>query len=791
MKDCKWNPPTAGTKGIHVSPDGEILDRTALNDVEESTVLLKLIESSGKPKVRRAAARQIEQWRKDGTLARFISGELDPPGNWVRHVRWRELDTTNGSSSGRASNATGKVITGEDLVPRAVDALFLDAYEGGYYNDSPLYAEDYDATRSAVLRAALTSLMREGRLKREELLELNKRTTSFDEALHNAKVINRAFALHPSPTTATELAVRHGSFLLQLDPNKPDDVKKAELLCHARTSFDKPSWASLVSPLEVLDHASNSRNPAVMLAAITTRLQSISQSAGSLMRNFNTLGTGERAHAQQREALELLSVLYDPVDQRALAVVIATAATYASGVPSGLASTAPHLPDGVSDLDRLTRAVAAGLKDGRIHGDPEHAAKLALDVLAGKDIAPGATITKEQDWKFGTLGTLSTGALMSGAGKDATVAEILRHPVTSLTHWDTIVLSKNPDPREVLTAIALRQARRNGGEYDAMALGRADAIAREQQSLRTIASTAVAQATNNARSEDVSATLALALVSDAKHNRPSAELLSALDSFTATGITPVVRDPHNLPATTAISALMSEARAHAAGAPASARPSLPPQTEKLYAQLRASVGHDVGCVAEVYPGAHGPHFEQALHVPFADDVNVPALIAHISESLANAPRKRERGLLVTSEVPSSRPAFPASIGIRSNELLITHDSSIDAHRAVLESLAAHNGNPRSELLLQPRASIDPAMAPPVPANRLDPEFERILAEDEEIGRRSRGNRGTPTRPDRTFAEDGEVDPAMAPPVPANRLDPEFERILAEDEGFERILRDGE
>lgn len=769
MKDCKWNPPTANVKGIHFSPTGEMLERAELNDVEDGTVMLKLVELTGKSKARRQAARQIQQWRQDGTLERIISGEIDPPGNWVRHIRNRFLDA---APTREMTASVAAELTGENLVPRALGALFFDAYDGGPYLDSPNYAVAYPenyAQRANLLRASLTMLVREGRLSREDLIALHSRTRSFVDANQNNAIVSHAFKLHPSSTLATELAVRHGSFIFHLDPQDPDDAKKAELLRHARVSFDDPAWSAVVSPHVLLDHAFTSQTPIDTIADLSSRLHNIALSAGSSIENFNRFrGDEPKLKATRAETLELLSVLHDPLDQRAFAIATAMIAKFADGDPAALASSTPNLPDGVSDLDRLTRAVAVGLKEGRIHGEPEIAAQLALDLLAGKEVAPDATIIAAADWQFGSLGTLTTSSLMNRAGKEATVAEILRAAPAPSNHWDTIVISKNPDPREVLAAVALRQARRNDGKYDATALGRLDAIAGEQQSLRSIASTAVNQSISEARAEDISATLALALVSDVKNHKPTEDLVAALDSFSTTGITPDVRDAQHLPATTVISTLMEEARSHAAGAPPAPRPSLPPEAEKLYATLRASVGYEVGCVADAYPGAHGPHFEQFLHVPFADDVNVPALIAHVTKALSSAPRRPTRASLAQGEPP----IFPASVSIRSNKLVITHDSAIDAHRAVLESLAGHNGDSHSELLRQPRV-VDPAWDTKVPAALADPEFERILAEDQALST----PQPDPAR-DRLLAQrEAERQAAIA----AGLGDPEFERLLAEDE----------
>jgi hypothetical protein len=329
-----------------------------------------------------------------------------------------------------------------------------------------------------------------------------------------------------------------------------------------------------------------------------------------------------------------------------------------------------------------------------------------------------------------------------------------------LDHWDTIVLSKNPDPREVLAAVALRQARRNGGNYDGMALGRMNAIAGENQSLRSIADTAVQQATGSALPEDISATLALALISDAKHGKPSRELIDALDVFTATGRAPKVRNYVDLPATTVISDLieMYERTAQApspAATPAAIRPELPPLADKLCAQLRTQVSSrfypEVGSIADAYAGEHGPHFERALHVPFASDVNVPALIAHVSDALERAPRRNSSG------GQGAGQSFPPMITIRENELLITHDSAIDGRTAVLESLLTENSNPRSALLTAPRVKLV-----------ADPEFARLLREEEAAF-------PTPAPDREAQRRAAESEAAFA----AGKDDPEFEQLLKE------------
>lgn len=756
MKDCKWNPPTARAKGIHFSPDGAILDRRALNDVEDGTVLLKLVELTGNSKVRRTAARQVEQWRKDGTLDRIISGEIDPPENWVRHIRHHDLDK---ASVKELMTSSEGLVSGETLVLRTVGALFYDAYDGGPYDDSPLFSRAYPeghAQRANLLQASLTTLVREGRLTKDDLKALHERTQSFVDANQNKAVVGRAFDLSTSPLTATELAVRHGSFLLLLDPKNPDDVKKADLLRHARTSFDSPSWSSLVDPSEVLNHAFSSQTAADTLSDLSNRLHLISKSAGPYVKDFNRLRNVEEMRTNRRAALELLSVLHDPLDQRALAVVLATVSTHASGDPTVLANATPNLPDGTSDLDRLTRAVAVGLKDGRIHGDPKQASKLALDVLAGRDIPADTTITAKSDWHYGTLGALSVGALTQRARPDANVTEILRQASSSMTHWDTIVLPERPDPREVLAAVALRQARRNDGQYDGMALGRLNAISGEKQSLRDIAETAVQQAVNRALPENISATLALALISDAKHAKPSRDLIETLDAFSATGHTPSVSNYEDLPAATVISDLMEEARRYTTSntAPDAIRPELPPRADRLAARLRAAVGKDVGCIADAYIGDHGPHFEHELHVPFASDANVPALISHVRKALERTPRRDTRTTAAEREEQEYKPR----IWIRENELVVTHYAAFDARAVVLESLREENVNPYSSLLVAPRKRIV-----------MDPEFARLLDEEE-------ARFPTPAPDLEAQRREAERQAALA----AGKGDPEFERLLNEE-----------
>lgn len=87
MKDCKWNPPTAGYKGLHFDSRGDLMERQVLQSTLNGERMLKFLDESGSRKARRTAARQIARWQEDGTYLALLEGKIDPPAGWVLHIR--------------------------------------------------------------------------------------------------------------------------------------------------------------------------------------------------------------------------------------------------------------------------------------------------------------------------------------------------------------------------------------------------------------------------------------------------------------------------------------------------------------------------------------------------------------------------------------------------------------------------------------------------------------------------------------------------------------------------------
>jgi hypothetical protein len=118
--------------------------------------------------------------------------------------------------------------------------------------------------------------------------------------------------------------------------------------------------------------------------------------------------------------------------------------------------------------------------------------------------------------------------------------------------------------------------------------------------------------------------------------------------------------------------------------------------------MRAAAGASVGCVAEVVKSS-----EEAFSVPFAEDANVPALIALVSKTAAT---------LVPAGSGSVRQP---EVTIRENELRVLCPYTPELAEEVKKLIAVENDNPSSRLLLAPRPASHARTI-------TDPEFQRIL-----------------------------------------------------------------
>ena len=87
MKDCKWNPPTLGTKGQLFDIKGGRVSREGLSSVTDGSVLLKFIDDTADRESRKKAEKMVAHWRKTGELENILSGAVNTPHGWQLHVR--------------------------------------------------------------------------------------------------------------------------------------------------------------------------------------------------------------------------------------------------------------------------------------------------------------------------------------------------------------------------------------------------------------------------------------------------------------------------------------------------------------------------------------------------------------------------------------------------------------------------------------------------------------------------------------------------------------------------------
>lgn len=125
MKDCKWNPPTSGSKGQLFLSDGTRVSRDQLKHIPDGTILLKFFDDRASKSDRRRAEKEFTQWRDNvllkgynygrlphseteranlaktylkeawrptGRSREVVEGALRPPAGWAVHVRDSVVD---------------------------------------------------------------------------------------------------------------------------------------------------------------------------------------------------------------------------------------------------------------------------------------------------------------------------------------------------------------------------------------------------------------------------------------------------------------------------------------------------------------------------------------------------------------------------------------------------------------------------------------------------------------------------------------------------------------------------
>jgi hypothetical protein len=87
MEQCKWNPPTGGKKGMHITASGKVVKRSELGSVADGTPMLKLNCEEPTRRQRAAVEKRMAELREKGTLEDILNGRAPLPKD-LRDAGW-------------------------------------------------------------------------------------------------------------------------------------------------------------------------------------------------------------------------------------------------------------------------------------------------------------------------------------------------------------------------------------------------------------------------------------------------------------------------------------------------------------------------------------------------------------------------------------------------------------------------------------------------------------------------------------------------------------------------------
>jgi hypothetical protein len=734
MKDCKWNPPTFGSKGQHFALDGTPLERADLASIPDGTPLLKFLDDTGDRKSRRRAARELERLQASGTLEAILDGTIDPPAGWAVHIRDAERDRLDPK----------KMVT---MATQHVALLFRFIREDDQVFSPRAYKD---------AQIAIEMLLRQGRITKADLaqpLAGSSRNLERDAYISPRRGFQAALALGASLPVALELSLRHGDLPAVIDQTDPQAAHKLMLLRLTSTNLN-PYLPSAIPPARLLEYATGVGMSFTRFDELAKRSRDVALAAGPFATKL--LDSVTTAKGEPSPEL-LLSVLKDPVDQRALAAVL-TAAKSFSNSPSDpdpvatLAAAATGLPDGASDLDRLVRAAAAGIRARHITGTPEEAGAALLDFLAGSPGTPPRTRVEPRDgWSHGPLGVTTTqkllgtdrpGSASTDPDLDATKARLAAACERAADgSWDTLLLPAKPTPADVALA-ALLELSTTAPSDDL--LSEAARVATEvgaSRSLRDLARHAAESGT--VTGELLGDLYAASFLADATRDADAAPAAVKLLAQYMNG--EVLTDAEYLSPTAGVLAQVARdaaARNRPGGSfsqvEASSAVQFPdPYQEAAYRRARAAAGDLLDSRFEVFVTPESD--ELSVTVAVAPGENQVALALRIEDLLAEkgAPVGTQvtnrTGETVITMTPSVRLGPAGDVPLASDADAYALRRMLVDELVVLPKIAASGGDPEFYSLLQEEAEIrrdsrtfDPMAPPP---REVDPEFARLLEEE--------------------------------------------------------------
>lgn len=510
MKDCKWNPPTSGSKGQLFLVDGTRVDRERLKDVPDGTLLLKFFDDRASRGDRRRAEKEFAKWRdtvllknynhgnlphseeERGSLAQsylrddmrlegrhneVAEGALRPPAGWAVHVRDSAVDKIGD-------------ITEVDLVAEILG--------------KPLQRSGVKPVVDAATREALAEIIavhRLGQTRRLSALDTVKSLTasqvtgagldmnSFLTRFSAARVVLAAATPGQQDTSAAAaavLALRAKWLLDTLDPRDPAD--REILRMFSPNSFDRgfPDRDPSVVDADVLLAAEPIFNcgwrtiaEEIMKRRSESESRNIVEPQNATPYNKYFARIGQFSQLRQAHAgvsQEALSRFFDNPDtvahllfeqvggdlgsQRSLLLAVELLA-----LEDGEREFRPRLPDDLpyDDYNRLlglTKRLSKGHRTGRISGTN---LKVAEAYLSDPENArPYLDVTRKvPSHTRPPVGAINSTEL--NLAKMEVPSEVVKAlnalPFDRRTAWDGVQLSAKPSSQELVCTAVLARAR--------------------------------------------------------------------------------------------------------------------------------------------------------------------------------------------------------------------------------------------------------------------------------------------------------------------------------------------
>lgn len=385
MKDCKWNPPTAGSKGLHFTEDGKLLTRAELAELEPGTKVYKFLDESGERTTRRKAQRQLERLLAADTQNADLPLEYRPAwpteGNWVVHTR---SDDDKLSAEANLALALG--------IPRylATNVFFRSQYMNAHAK--------LTSPENAAATAELINMHRNGELTKDLLGGLRSRGTgpvvpglaSREEALMtylsretaitdflNALPVARALTTDRRAQVIFALNAGHHADALARLPEELRDTALDLFINQGLNAATLDGVKVLGRPEDILRRLVESTGGGVMMDVTVTRLTELSQMLSQTGLSSRFVAPRFQAVVGEYSLPEVLEYSGSFAGKRALGLAITTARVISDSGDSGairdLAASARNsrLVENplTSQLCQVQAALTDALKSGKLAVD--------------------------------------------------------------------------------------------------------------------------------------------------------------------------------------------------------------------------------------------------------------------------------------------------------------------------------------------------------------------------------------------------------------------------------------